>query len=110
MAPETIGSLLSLAMGFAFAGLIASGYQALARRPLSFRLIERQRRAAALMAVPLLVFAAPFIIMRHTLKAAHVEGGNAGFVALATALAGFWSLMSGTVVAAGWVELVRLMA
>lgn len=110
MAPETIELLLSLAMGFAFAGLIASGYQALARRPLSLRLIERQQRTLALMAVPLLVFAAPFIIMRHTLRAARAEGGNAGFVAVATALAGFWSLMSGTVVAAGWAELVRLMA
>jgi hypothetical protein len=27
-------------------------------------------------------------------------------VAVATAIAGFWSLMSGTLVAAGWAELV----
>jgi hypothetical protein len=110
MAPDTIQSFMCLAIGFAVAGLIADGYQALARHPLSFRLIEQGARAAALASVPLLVFAAPFIIMRHTLGSARVGRGHAVFVAIATAFAGFWSLMSGTVVAAGWVELVRLMA
>ncbi|HET9904576.1 MAG TPA: hypothetical protein VFQ27_12850 [Xanthobacteraceae bacterium] len=100
--------LLCLAIGFATAGMCASGYQAFARKPLNFRLIERQARAAALMTVPLLVLAAPFIIMRTTLRLARVDRGSGLVVMVATVLAGFWSLMSGTAVAAGWVELVRL--
>ena len=48
--------------------------------------------------MPFLVFAAPFIIMRNTIRGAAIEGRRFGFAVLATLLAGFWSLMSGTVV------------
>jgi len=48
-------------------------------------------------AVPFLVFAAPFIIMRNTLRGARIERRRFEFVMMATVLAGFWSLMSGTV-------------
>ncbi|MBX6424754.1 MAG: hypothetical protein IRZ09_02350 [Variibacter sp.] len=108
MAPESLQCFLSLAIGFAVAGLLASGYQALTQRPLSFWLITQRATAAALAAVPLLVFAAPFLIMRSSLARGRKRG--APLIAIATALAGFWSLMSGTVVAAGWLELVRLLA
>jgi hypothetical protein len=47
-------------------------------------------------AVPFLVFAAPFIIMRNTLRGAKIERRRFEFVMMATVLAGFWSLMSGT--------------
>jgi len=47
-------------------------------------------------AVPFLVFAAPFIIMRNTLRGAKIERRRLEFVMMATVLAGFWSLMSGT--------------
>ena len=107
--PDSIESFLSLAIGFAVAGVLTNGYQALARHPLSFHLMVQRAQLAALASVPLLIFAAPFIIMRHCLQMARLEEGNAAFVAIATAIAGFWSLMSGTVVAAGWVELVRLL-
>jgi hypothetical protein len=109
MGSEPIEGFLSLAIGFAFAGVIAHGYQAFARRPLSFLAITARTRGAALAVVPLLVFAAPFIIMRSSLGVATPEHRNTGFVAMATMLAGFWSLMSGTVVAAGWAELIGLM-
>ena len=46
----------------------------------------------------MLVFAAPFIIMRNTIRAAHNEGRAFVPVMMATILAGGWSLMSGTVV------------
>jgi len=42
------------------------------------------------------VFAAPFIIMRNTLRGAKIERRRFEFVMMATVLAGFWSLMSGT--------------
>jgi hypothetical protein len=109
MTPDNIESFLSLAIGFAVAGVLTSAYQALASRPLGFSVMVQREKRTALMSVPLLVFAAPFIIMRYSLRTARTEPGHAAFVALATALAGFWSLMSGTVVAAGWVGLVQLL-
>ena len=98
MSPESIYSLLSLAIGFAFAGLLASGYQLATSQPLSFRLFGHPERMLALAAVAMLTFAAPFVIMRNTISGARIEHRRAEFVALATVLAGFWSLMSGTVV------------
>lgn len=110
MTGETFQSLLTLAIGFAVAGGLASGYQAATARPLSFRVLTHRARLAALVALPLLVFAAPFIIMRNTIRARGIERRPAGVVAIATAIAGFWSLMSGTLVAAGWAELVARLA
>ena len=89
-------SLLSLAIGFAVAGMLANGYQLLTEKPASFRLLEHGERSQALAAVPFLIFAAPFIIMRNTLRGAKVERRRFEFVMIATVLAGFWSLMSGT--------------
>jgi hypothetical protein len=110
VAPETIQSLIALAIGFAFAGVTASGYQLWTARPLSFRLLSQRAQASALAAVPLLVFGAPFIIMRNTVRGRAIEGRPIHFVMLATIIAGFWSLMSGTVVASGWVTLMRALA
>jgi Family of unknown function (DUF6949) len=98
MSPEQLQSFLALALGFAVAGLLASGYQCVTARPPSFRLISRASRLEALMALPLLIFAAPFIIMRNTLRARRVTGRRFELVMLSTILAGLWSLMSGTVV------------
>ena len=110
MAIEHIHSLLVLAIGFSVAGLIASGYHLCTARALGFRVLTDQPRAPALAAVPLLVFAAPFLILRNTLRAARLDGGHAGYAALATIVAGGWSLMSGTALAAGLRELMLLMA
>ena len=96
MSPEALNSFFSLAIGFAFAGALASGYQALAQRPAGFGLLNEGVVAKAFAAVPFLVFAAPFIIMRNTLLGARVERRRFEFVMMATIIAGFWSLMSGT--------------
>ena len=98
MSPETVDLFLSLALGFAVAGLISAAYQAATERPASFRLLNAQARSAALAAVPFLVFAAPFIIMRNTVRGCRIEGRRLEFVMLATVIAGVWSLMSGTAV------------
>jgi hypothetical protein len=95
---DQIESLASLVLGFAFAGLCATGYQFLTKRPASFRLLRNGPVPSAFAAVPLLVFAAPFIIMRNTLRARRLVGRRFEFVMLATIFAGFWSMMSGTVV------------
>ena len=96
MSPETLELFLSLALGFAVAGLISAAYQAITTRPPSFRLLNAEARAAALAAVPFPVFAAPFIIMRNTVRGRRLEGRRFEFVMLATVLAGIWSMMSGT--------------
>ena len=98
MTPYQIDTLMALLLGFGFAGLIATGYQLLTQRPASFRLLAKGPRPATFAAVPLLVFAAPFIIMRNTLRARRLADRRFEFVVLSTVIAGFWSLMSGTVV------------
>jgi hypothetical protein len=98
MSPEQIDQLFSLAIGFAIAGLLASAYQLVTSRPASFRLLHRGPSAATFAAVPLLVFAAPFIIMRNSIRGRRIEGRGFSMVMIATIIAGCWSLMSGTVV------------
>ena len=96
MSPDALNSLFSLCIGFALAGALASGYQAFAERPAGFGLLQEGVTPRRFAAVPFLVFPAPFIIMRNTLRGAKVERGRFELVMIATVLAGFWSLMSGT--------------
>ena len=98
MSSGSIHSFMALAIGFAFAGLLATGYQYFTEQPPSFRLVNRGPQAVTFAAVPFLIFSAPFIIMRNTIRGARIEGRSFGFAMLATVLAGLWSLMSGTVV------------
>jgi hypothetical protein len=98
ISPETIDSLFALAMGFAVAGLCASGYRLFSRHFPSFRLLEVGPVPARFAAIPLLMFSAPFIIMRNTIRGRRIEGRRTEIVMVATVIAGLWSLMSGTVV------------
>ena len=98
MSPESIESFLAVALGFAVAGMISTGYQVLTDRPASFHLLGGGAGAATFAAVPFLAFAAPFIIMRNTIRGRRIERRRIEFVMLATVAAGFWSMMSGTVV------------
>lgn len=90
-------NIYCVVVGFAVAGLLSSGYQVLASRPLSFRLLGAQR-GLALASVPLLTFGAPFVIMRNTIRGRRIERRRMEAAMLATVFACFWSLMSGTVV------------
>jgi hypothetical protein len=95
MSPDALNSLFALCIGFALAGALASGYQLLVRRPAGFGLLQDGVAPRTFAAVPFLVFAAPFIIMRNTLRGARIERRRFEFVMMATVLAGFWSMMSG---------------
>jgi len=95
---DTIESFFSLAIGFGVAGLCATGYRLFSEHFPSFRLLEMGPTAARFASIPLLMFSAPFIIMRNTLRGRRIEGRRAEFVMVATVIAGLWSLMSGTVV------------
>jgi len=96
MSADALNSLFSLCIGFALAGALSSGYQALVRRPAGFALLQEGVAPRTFAVVPFLVFAAPFIIMRNTLLGQRLERRRFEFVMLATVLAGFWSMMSGT--------------
>jgi len=98
MSPDALNSLFSLLIGFAVAGALVSAYQALADRPAGFGLLQTGPGPGAFAAVPFLVFAAPFIIMRNTIRGRRIEQRHMLFVMMATVIAGIWSLMSGTCV------------
>lgn len=97
MTPQSLLMLLSLALGFAVAGLMCSAYQLATSRLPSFSQLSNGPSAQALAAVPLLIVAAPFLIMRNTILGRQQEGRRFEFVFLATLISGFWSLMSGLV-------------
>lgn len=98
MSPDQIEMVFALAIGFAVAGLMASGYQLVTGRPVSFGLLHSGPHPGTFAAVPLLVFAAPFIIMRNTVRGCRIEGRGFSAAMTAMIIAGSWSLMSGTVV------------
>ena len=100
MSAEALQSFIAVAIGFSVAGLICAAYQSVTAQPASFALLRKGPSPAAFAAVPFLVFAAPFIIMRNTVRGRRIEGRRFEFVMLAAVLAGFWSLMSGTVLVA----------
>ena len=98
ISPDTIQSFFALAWGFAVAGLCASGYRACVSHLPSFRQLEVGPLATRFAAIPLLMFSAPYIIMRNTIRGHRIERRRVEFVMIATVIAGLWSLMSGTVV------------
>src|SRR5882757_6858005 len=87
MSPDALNSLLSLCIGFALAGALTSGYQALVQRPAGFGLLQQGAAPKTFAAVPFLVFAAPFIIMRNTLRGARIERRRFQLVMMATIIA-----------------------
>jgi len=110
ISPEAAESFLALLIGFAVAGLISTGYQVITERAPSFRLLEQGPRPSTFAAIPLLAFAAPFIIMRNTIRGRRIERRRFEFVMIATVIAGIWSLMSGTVVVLAFEALGHLVA
>jgi hypothetical protein len=95
---DVIESLFAIAIGFAVAGLCSSGYRLFGMHFPSFKLLEAGPMPARFAAVPLLIFSAPFLIMRNTLRGRRIERRPAEFVMAATVVAGLWSLMVGSVV------------
>lgn len=96
MSPEALQSFLAIGIGFALAGALVSAYQAWSLQPAGFGLLTQAATPKAFAAVPFLVFAAPFIIMRNTVRGRRIERRRFEFVMLATVLACLWSMMSGT--------------
>lgn len=97
MSPEALQSFLALAIGFAFAGAMSTGYQLAVARPPSFQMLSKGPCVSAFAAVPFLVFAAPYLIARLLVRAGRAGPQEFGPVMMATMFACTWSLMSGTV-------------
>src|SRR5260370_4069866 len=87
MSPDALNSLLSLCIGFALAGALASGYQALVQRPAGFCLLQEGGAAKTFVAVPFLVFSPPFFLIRNTLRGARVESPPLEFLIVVSILA-----------------------
>jgi hypothetical protein len=95
--PAAVEALQSLFIGFAFAGLLASGFELFTRRRADFRLLQ-SGGFAAVASVPVVVFSAPFLILRNTVNGRRIEGRPFTFVVLASMAASLWSVASGRVV------------
>jgi hypothetical protein len=95
--PAAIESLQALMLGFAFAGLMASAFELLTERRASFKLLE-SGGLTAVACVPVVVFSAPYIIVRNTVLGTALGQRPFFFVFAATVIACLWSLMSGRVV------------
>lgn len=95
--PAALEALQSLFLGFAFAGLLASAYELFTARRADFKLLQ-SGGLSAVASVPVVVFSAPFLILRNTVRGRRIEGRPFVFVMLASMIAAVWSMASGRVV------------
>lgn len=95
--PAAIEALQSLLLGFAFAGLLASAFELFTERRADFKLL-RAGGLAAVASVPVVIFSAPFLILRNTMRGRQSDGRPLSFLLLAGLIAGIWSFISGRVV------------
>jgi len=95
--PAVLEALQSLVIGFAFAGLLASAFELFTAQRADFRLLQAGG-LFAVASVPVVVFSAPFLIVRNTVRGRRIEGRPIMFVMLASMIASVWSIASGRVV------------
>ncbi|KPF71664.1 hypothetical protein IP69_05755 [Bosea sp. AAP35] len=95
--PAALETLHSLFIGFAFAGLLASAFELFTAQRADFRLLQAGG-LVAVASVPVVVFSAPFLILRNTVRGRRIEGRPFVFVMLASMIASVWSIFSGRVV------------
>lgn len=94
--PAFVEALQSLFLGFAFAGLLASAFELFTERRADFTLLQTGG-LAAIASVPVVIFSAPFLILRDTVRGRQSGGRPVSFLMLAGMTAGIWSLVSGRV-------------
>ena len=95
--PAALEALKSLAVGFSFAGLLASAFELFTARRAGFQLLQGGG-LSALASVPVVIFCAPFLILRNTARGRRIERRPLVFVMLASLIAGVWSMASGRLV------------
>ncbi|MBN9453606.1 MAG: hypothetical protein J0I42_16810 [Bosea sp.] len=95
--PSAVEALQSLFLGFAFAGLLASAFELFTAQRADFKLLQAGG-VAAVASVPVVVFSAPFLILRNIVNGRVSDGRPFSFVMFASMTAAIWSLISGRVV------------
>ena len=95
--PAALEALQSLFIGFAFAGLLASAFELFTAKRADFRLLQ-SGGLSAVASVPVVVFSAPFLIVRNTVRGRRIEGRPLIFVMLASMIASVWSMACGRIV------------
>ena len=95
--PAAVEALQSLFLGFAFAGLMASAFELFTERRADFKLLQAGG-FTAVASVPVVVFSAPFLILRNLMQGRRSDGRPFSVLMLAGLTAGIWSLVSGRVV------------
>ena len=95
--PSVVDAIQALSLGFAFAGLLASSFELMTEQKASFRLLQ-SGDTLALASVPILVFCAPFLIARNTVRGCRLERRPFHLVIPAFMVACLWSLMCGRLV------------
>ncbi len=95
--PAAVEVLKALFIGFAFAGLLASAFELFTAQRADFRLLQ-SGGLFAVASVPVVVFSAPFLILRNTVRGRRIEGRPIVFVMIASMIASVWSICSGRVV------------
>jgi hypothetical protein len=95
--PAAFEAIQAVLLGFAFAGLVASAFELVFERRASFSLLKTGD-LWAIACVPLVVFSAPFIIVRNTILGRRLENRPFVSVMAATVIACVWSLVSGRLV------------
>lgn len=95
--PAAVEALQSLFLGFAFAGLLASAFELFTERRADFKLLQAGG-LTAVASVPVVIFSAPFLILRNTVNGRPSDRRPFSFVMLASMTAAIWSLVSGRVV------------
>ena len=83
VSPSSLESLLTLCIGLALSGLLASSFELFTAQRASFRLLEAGG-VSAIAALPMLAFTAPFIILRNTVRGRRIERRPMPFVMVAT--------------------------
>ena len=91
-------------------GLARERLPARHRAAVDFRVLNGGLQLVTFLAIPVLTFAAPFVIMRNAVRGRRIERRRFEFVMMAALFAGFWSLMSGTVVVTAFTALSQLFA
>ena len=89
------------ACGFVFAAVLATGYQMVANRPARFEIMQDVGQVTLLNAffrMVLIVWAAPYIIMRNAVRARLIERRPLGWLAASMLIAAVWSLCVGILV------------
>lgn len=90
--------LFGTAVGFAVAGLMATAYDIITQRRLTFAMQGRASTPELMLGILLRVAAGPFLLVRSAIDAFREESANPLIVAAIVSVACMWGCLSGVIV------------